>query len=114
MGHSTEASDVRSIFSDEWPRRALALGKVASHVVINFRQWCREFTMPQTSGARHRVVIIGSGFGGVLLPPKSLGRASDAIEVTLIDRTNYHLFQPLLYQVATGNPLRRRDRTRDA
>jgi len=57
--------------------------------------------MPQTSGARHRVVIIGSGFGG-LFAAKSLGRASDAIEVTLIDRTNHHLFQPLLYQVATG------------
>ena len=57
--------------------------------------------MRQTSGARHRVVIIGSGFGG-LFAAKSLGRASDAIEVTLIDRTNHHLFQPLLYQVATG------------
>ena len=57
--------------------------------------------MPRTSGALHRVVIIGSGFGG-LFAAKSLGRASDAIEVTLIDRTNHHLFQPLLYQVATG------------
>ena len=48
---------------------------------------------------RHQVVIIGSGFGG-LFAAKALGRA-DA-DVTLIDRTSHHLFQPLLYQVATG------------
>ena len=53
------------------------------------------------SATRHRVVIVGSGFGG-LFAAKSLGRAPDAIEVILIDRTNHHLFQPLLYQVATG------------
>ncbi|HMD44997.1 MAG TPA: NAD(P)/FAD-dependent oxidoreductase [Acidimicrobiales bacterium] len=47
----------------------------------------------------HRVVIIGSGFGG-LFAAKTLRRAP--VEVTLIDRTNHHLFQPLLYQVATG------------
>jgi NADH dehydrogenase len=48
---------------------------------------------------RHRVVIIGSGFGG-LFAAKKLKRA-DA-DVTVISRTTYHLFQPLLYQVATG------------
>jgi len=48
---------------------------------------------------RHRVVVIGGGFGG-LYAVKSLARA-DA-EVTLVDRRNFHLFQPLLYQVATG------------
>jgi NADH dehydrogenase len=57
--------------------------------------------MTRTSAARHRVVIVGSGFGG-LFAAKSLGRAPDTIAVTLISRTNYHLFQPLLYQVATG------------
>ena len=57
--------------------------------------------MTRTSAARHRVVIVGSGFGG-LFAAKSLGRALDTIEVTLISRTNHHLFQPLLYQVATG------------
>jgi NADH dehydrogenase len=61
----------------------------------------QEKTMTRTSAARHRVVIVGSGFGG-LFAAKSLGRAPDAIEVTLISRTNHHLFQPLLYQVATG------------
>ncbi len=50
-------------------------------------------------GRRHRVVIIGSGFGG-LFAAKAL-RAAD-VEITLISRINHHLFQPLLYQVATG------------
>ncbi len=48
---------------------------------------------------RHHVVIVGSGFGG-LFAAKALRRAP--VRVTLIDRTNHHLFQPLLYQVATG------------
>jgi NADH:ubiquinone reductase (H+-translocating) len=47
----------------------------------------------------HRVVIVGAGFGG-LFAAKALRRA--AVEVTVIDRTNHHLFQPLLYQMATG------------
>lgn len=47
----------------------------------------------------HRVVVIGSGFGG-LFATKALRKASASI--TLIDRNSYHLFQPLLYQVATG------------
>src|SRR3954462_14510230 len=50
--------------------------------------------------ARHRVVIIGAGFGG-LFAARFLKRAA-AVDVTLVDRTNHHLFQPLLYQVATG------------
>ena len=54
-----------------------------------------------TSSARtpHRVVVIGSGFGG-LFTTKALRRAD--VQVTVIDRTTHHLFQPLLYQVATG------------
>ncbi len=48
---------------------------------------------------QHRVVIIGGGFGG-LEAAKALGKAP--VDVTLIDRRNFHLFQPLLYQVATG------------
>ncbi|AGF72440.1 NAD(P)/FAD-dependent oxidoreductase [Corynebacterium halotolerans] len=50
-------------------------------------------------GGRHHVVIIGSGFGG-LFAAKELKNAD--VDVTIIDRTNHHLFQPLLYQVATG------------
>lgn len=47
----------------------------------------------------HRVVVIGGGFGG-LYAAKALRRAP--VKVTLVDRRNFHLFQPLLYQVATG------------
>jgi NADH dehydrogenase len=49
--------------------------------------------------SRWRVVIIGGGFGG-LTAAQSLRRAD--VDVVLIDRTNHHLFQPLLYQVATA------------
>jgi len=49
--------------------------------------------------ARHRVVVVGGGFGGL----QAIRRLRGApVEVTLIDRRNFHLFQPLLYQVATG------------
>lgn len=49
---------------------------------------------------QHRVVILGGGFGGLNAAQK-LKRAP--VSVTLIDRRNFHLFQPLLYQVATGS-----------
>src|SRR3974377_1384023 len=49
---------------------------------------------------RHRVVVVGGGFGG--LPATRLLARSADIDITLIDRRNHHLFQPLLYQVATG------------
>lgn len=48
----------------------------------------------------HQVVIVGGGFGG-LYATQSLGKAP--VQVTLIDKRNFHLFQPLLYQVATGS-----------
>ena len=51
------------------------------------------------TGRRHHVVIVGCGFGG-LSAAKTLGRA--AVDVTVIDRTNHHLVQPLLHQLATG------------
>jgi len=54
---------------------------------------------PSTSKKTHNVVIVGGGFGG-LYCAQSLKRAP--VNVTLIDRRNFHLFQPLLYQVATG------------
>jgi NADH:ubiquinone reductase (H+-translocating) len=54
---------------------------------------------PSAGAARHHVVIIGSGFGG-LTAAKALQRAD--VDITLISRTTSHLFQPLLYQVATG------------
>ena len=49
---------------------------------------------------RHKVVVVGGGFGG-LYAAKNLGREKN-VDVTLIDKRNFHLFQPLLYQVATG------------
>jgi len=49
---------------------------------------------------RHHVVIIGGGFGGLSAARKL---KHSPVQVTLIDRCNYHLFQPLLYQVATGS-----------
>src|SRR5713101_7720815 len=49
---------------------------------------------------RSKVIIVGGGFGG-LCAARTLG--SSPLDVTLIDRRNYHLFQPLLYQVATGS-----------
>jgi NADH dehydrogenase/putative oxidoreductase len=51
------------------------------------------------SGKRPHVVIVGAGFGGLKC---ASGLKGEAIDVTLIDRNNYHLFQPLLYQVATA------------
>ena len=50
--------------------------------------------------ARHKVLILGGGFGG-LVAAQTLKRAP--VNVTLIDRRNFHLFQPLMYQVATGS-----------
>jgi len=59
----------------------------------------RNMTSIDTTSRRPRVVIIGAGFGG-LSAAKQLARAP--FDVTIVDRHNYHLFQPLLYQVATA------------
>lgn len=56
--------------------------------------------MRKITGKRSRVVIVGGGFGG-LSAAKALRKA--AVEIVLIDRRNHHLFQPLLYQVATAS-----------
>ena len=53
-----------------------------------------------TPATRHRVVVVGGGFGG-LYAAKQLG-IDPEVAVTLVDRRNFHLFQPMLYQVATG------------
>lgn len=55
--------------------------------------------MTASQAGKHKVVIIGSGFGG-LFSAKTLKHAD--VEITLIAKTTHHLFQPLLYQVATG------------
>ena len=56
-------------------------------------------TIESAAPRRHQVVLIGSGFGG-LFAARHLKRAD--VDVTLISNTSSHLFQPLLYQVATG------------
>ncbi|MEM6325213.1 MAG: NAD(P)/FAD-dependent oxidoreductase [Pseudomonadota bacterium] len=53
-----------------------------------------------TQSSRKRVVIIGAGFGG-MTAAKTLAKAD--VDITVVDRRNYHLFQPLLYQVATAD-----------
>jgi NADH:ubiquinone reductase (H+-translocating) len=52
-----------------------------------------------TAHPRPRVVVVGGVFGGVNV---SRVLAGSTVDVTIVDRTNHHLFQPLLYQVATG------------
>jgi NADH dehydrogenase len=67
--------------------------------VLDQRSRLDEGVTTGSSEPRHRVVIVGGGFGG-LFATKAL--AMGAVDVTLVDRHNYHLFQPLLYQVSTG------------
>jgi NADH:ubiquinone reductase (H+-translocating) len=50
--------------------------------------------------ARHRIVILGGGFGGLYF---CQAMQREDVDITLVDRRNFHLFQPLLYQVATGS-----------
>ncbi|MGF6310376.1 NADH dehydrogenase [Bradyrhizobium sp. i1.8.4] len=56
--------------------------------------------MTQAPAKPHRVVIVGAGFGGL---EAAFGLVGAPVEITLIDRRNHHLFQPLLYQVATAS-----------
>ena len=58
-----------------------------------------EHTPHRPNNGRHHVVVIGAGFGGINTV-KQLKNAD--VEITLIDKKNHHLFQPMLYQVATG------------
>jgi NADH:ubiquinone reductase (H+-translocating) len=56
--------------------------------------------MATTPTNSHRVVIVGAGFGGL---QAAFGLAGAPVSITLVDRRNHHLFQPLLYQVATAS-----------
>lgn len=56
-------------------------------------------TEPQAAGRKPQIVIVGGGFAGLTL---AQGLKKAAADITLVDRRNFHLFQPLLYQVATG------------
>ncbi|MES1239585.1 MAG: FAD-dependent oxidoreductase, partial [Chloroflexota bacterium] len=55
---------------------------------------------PSAPAAPHRVTVVGGGFGG-LYAARRLGK-DERVDLTVVDRRNHHLFQPLLYQVATG------------
>src|SRR6201997_4017982 len=59
----------------------------------------RPASMAQRTSSRKRVVIVGAGFGG-LAAARALRHTR--VSIILIDRSNHHLFQPLLYQVATS------------
>src|SRR3954465_7500534 len=56
--------------------------------------------MTEAPAKPHHVVIVGPGFGGL---ETAFGLAGAAVKITLVDRRNHHLFQPLLYQVATAS-----------
>ena len=62
-------------------------------------EWSARPSLTRRLDARPRVVVVGGGFGG-LQATRSLANAD--VDVVLIDRRNHHLFQPLLYQVATA------------
>src|SRR6478672_346495 len=68
-------------------------------MLSEFTETPYNFGMENASTGKPRVVIVGAGFGGLEAAKKL---ACENVRVTVIDRTNYYLFQPLLYQVATA------------
>ena len=89
-------------------RSSSRLSRISQRAPVETRPMRRT---PHANDAPHRVVIVGGGFGG-LYAAKALRRAP--VEVTLVDRADHHLFQPLLSQVATGASPRARSRCRCA
>jgi NADH dehydrogenase len=83
---------VRPVRLVHLPRPALAFGSMTTPA---------RPPDPAPTVRPHRVVVVGGGFGG-LYAARELRKAGDRVAVTLVDRRNHHLFQPLLYQVATG------------
>lgn len=67
---------------------------------MSSREQAAGVTPASTEQAPHRVVIVGGGFGGLSAAKALVGKPG--IDITLVDKRNFHLFQPLLYQVATG------------
>jgi NADH dehydrogenase len=77
----------------------LKLGASLEFGISMRRVLCTDCCMQESQAAGPHVVIVGAGFGG-LQAAKKLAR--EGVSLTVLDRTNYHLFQPLLYQVATA------------
>src|SRR5260370_24865617 len=93
---SSPGASARRMATRRWPRSSRNVGPISQSQAVRRRQ----LRLLEARAMNKRVVIIGGGFGG-LRAAKALKRAP--VDVTLIDRRNYHLFQPLLYQVATGS-----------
>ena len=81
------------------PWSSVSGGRVSWHDDAARGTMPRAVSPTSTSGRAHRVVVVGGGFGGL---QAALGLRRAGVEITLIDRRNFHLFQPLTYQVATG------------
>src|SRR6202042_1069484 len=77
--------------SRQWPMRCVS-------AIISWSAWASMASEAQV-GRRRKVVIVGGGFGG-LTAARELKGAD--VDVTLVDPTSHHLFQPLLYQLACG------------
>ena len=84
------------------PILGMASETTADHKSVMERTMSDRSTKPKP-----RVVIVGGGFGGL---STAKGLADAPFDITLIDRNNHHLFQPLLYQVATAALFARRHR----
>jgi NADH dehydrogenase len=97
---------MQSVVGSLVPRGLVGTLAFIFHFVLSILHFALEMSVAPPNSqpasqelAPHRVVIIGGGFAG-LNAARALRRAP--VEVTLVDRRNFHLFQPLLYQVATG------------
>src|SRR5215210_6772309 len=78
----------------------LLLSSAAAVLLVARAAPMRRAVVPSRSGASHRVVVIGAGFGGLQTARRLVG--VPGVALTVLDQHNYHLFQPLLYQVATA------------
>src|SRR5215472_13628997 len=91
------------MFTGRWPRELCAVllgsGTNRSRAHVMLIGWAQGKCGSAVTRNRPRVVIVGAGFGG-LMAARGLARAP--VDILVIDRHNYHLFQPLLYQVATA------------
>ena len=77
------------------------LGAMGVGTALALRKWTPHRTPPEPLDGSPRIVILGAGFGGLTAARTLVERlAPGQAAITLVDRTNYHLFTPLLYQIA--------------